>query len=286
MRVFVSYKSQDIELVKYFAEKLQEISPQIQVSIIRTSDEWQKTAIDHIKKSDYIVYLAGYMYSEYIDWEIDEAIKRGYPVYCMKLHDDVVLDDRLYASNEFDDGKKHLKIEQPMTFEELADKINNNRQHIRTKLFSNGIANDNMLMEQYKLMLSTSETLIDRRQRLTTTYISIFSALLPVLTYMLSGKTLIMYVGSAIISFISCILCLSWRNAISAYGKSNRAKFIILEEIEKCLPAAMFASEWMALKTQVSKYKSYTKRETTIPMIFLFVYVVICVVASILSFTL
>jgi hypothetical protein len=137
-------------------------------------------------------------------------------------------------------------------------------------------------MEQYKVLLTTSESLIERRQKLTTTYLSIFSIMLPVLSTMLSFQYLFLQLGAFFVSIICIILCLSWRSTIISYGKSNRAKFAILEEIERQLPVAMFASEWLVLKRITTKYKSFTNRETIIPMVFICIYIIFAILSIIL----
>ena len=121
-----------------------------------------------------------------------------------------------------------------------------------------------------------------RSQKLTTTYLSIFSALLPVICAMLSFSFFYLYFGAVLISIICIILCFSWRSTIISYGKSNRAKFAILEEIESKLPATMFSSEWLALKKITTKYKSFTNRETIIPIIFVAIYTVLLSISIIL----
>lgn len=284
MKIFITYKGQDIDKVVETIEKFREISPDVQISIIRNSKRWKAIARKYIKNSDLVIYLAGYEYSENIDWEINTAIKIGHRVHCIKLYDDIVLEERLCISDKFDNMHRVLKIEPPVTLDEMIDRIRGDRSYLHDKLFSSNITDTPTLIEQYKMMLSTSESLIERRQKLTTTYLSIFSALLPVITLMLSFKSSFLNIGIIIISGICIILCISWRSSIVSYGKSNNAKFAILEEIEKKLPAAIFASEWIALKRITSQYKSFTSRETVIPLLFIFVYIVFAVIAIALCF--
>lgn len=275
MKLFISYKGEDFEKVQKTIETFRNISPDIQISTLRISKRWKSLAKKYISKADFVIYLAGYKYSDNINWEIDTAIKYGHKVHCVKLNDDVVLDDKLFTSNEFDDSVKVPKVIVYSSLAELTSLIRGDSSYLRNKLFENNIDNDEMLIEQYKVMLSTSESLIERRQKLTTTYLAIFSALLPIISTMLSFSQFYLYLGALIISVICIILCFSWRSTIISYGKSNRAKFAILEEIESKLPATMFSSEWLALKKITSKYKSFTNRETIIPILFVVVYAVL-----------
>lgn len=283
MKLFISYKSEDFDAVKNTIDDFRNISPEIQVSTLRISKHWKRLAKKYIAKADFIIYLAGHHYSDNIDWEINSAIKYGHKVHCVKLDEDVVLDNKLYIVNEFDDSVKIPKVIVYNSLLELISLIRGDSAFLHNKLFENNIENNEMLIEQYKIMLSTSESLIERRQKLTTTYLTIFSVLLPVISTMLSFSYFYLYLGAALISIICIILCFSWRSTIISYGKSNRAKFAILEEIESKLPTTMFSSEWLALKKITTKYKSFTNRETVIPILFVVVYSILLIISIILT---
>lgn len=283
MKLFICYKGEDYDKVVQSMNQLREVSPDIQISIIRKAKNWKHLSKSHITKADYVIYLAGHVYSDNIDWEIDTAIKYGHKVRCVKLYDDVQLTDkRLFKQDSFDKSKKTLKIEEPITMEQLIGLIKGDSAYLNQKLFQSGVEDNNLLVEQYKILLSTSESLIERRQKLTTTYLSIFSVMLPVLSAMLTFEQAFLQLGAFFVSSICIILCLSWRGTIISYGKSNRAKFAILEEMEKQLPVAMFASEWLVLKRITTKYKSFTNRETTIPVIFIAIYTIFAVLSLVL----
>ena len=283
MKLFICYKGGDYDRVVQTMNTLRDISPDIQISIIRNAKNWKHLSKSHITKADYVIYLAGHVYSDNIDWEIDTAIKYGHKVRCVKLYDDVQLTDkRLFKQDSFDKSKKTLKIEEPITMEQLIGLIKGDSAYLNQKLFQSGVEDNNLLVEQYKILLSTSESLIERRQKLTTTYLSIFSVMLPVLSAMLTFEQAFLQLGAFFVSSICIILCLSWRGTIISYGKSNRAKFAILEEMEKQLPVAMFASEWLVLKRITTRYKSFTNRETTIPVIFIAIYTIFAVLSLVL----
>ncbi|MBR7177629.1 MAG: hypothetical protein IKD26_05400 [Clostridia bacterium] len=283
MRLFICYKGGDYDRVVQTMNQLREVSPEIQISIIRNAKNWKHLSKSHITKADYVIYLAGHVYSDNIDWEIDTAIKYGHKVRCVKLYDDVQLtDSRLFKQDTFDKSKQTLKIEEPITMDQLVNLIKGDSAYLTKKLFESGVEDNNLLVEQYKVLLSTSESLIERRQKLTTTYLSIFSVMLPVLSAMLTFEQAFLQLGAFFVSAICIILCLSWRGTIISYGKSNLAKFAILEEMEKQLPVAMFASEWLVLNRITTKYKSFTNRETTIPVIFIAIYTIFAVLSLVL----
>ena len=286
MKLFICYKGGDYDRVVQTMNTLRDISPDIQISIIRNAKNWKHLSKSHITKADYVIYLAGHVYSDNIDWEIDTAIKYGHKVRCVKLYDDVQLTDkRLFKQDSFDKSKKTLKIEEPITMEQLIGLIKGDSAYLNQKLFQSGVEDNNLLVEQYKILLSTSESLIERRQKLTTTYLSIFSVMLPVLSAMLTFEQAFLQLGAFFVSCICIILCFSWRGTIISYGKSNRAKFAILEEMEKQLPVAMFASEWLVLKRITTRYKSFTNRETTIPVIFIAIYTIFAIMSLVFFIT-
>ena len=106
---------------------------------------------------------------------------------------------------------------------------------------------------------------------------------------MLSFQSIFLNIGVSLIALIGIILCLSWRKTVISYGKSNRAKFAILEEMENKLPVAMFASEWIVLKRITNKYKSFNwqsrcKKTPLIPNLFLIVYLIVRVASILLCF--
>ncbi len=282
MKLFISYKGEDFDEVQNTIEQLRNISPDIQVSTLRRSKHWKKLSKKYISKADLIIYLAGYKYSDNINWEIETAIKYGHKIHCVKLHEDVVLNDNLFTIDKYNDSLKVPKVILYESFTDLISLVRGDSEYLHNKLFENNLNNNELLIEQYKVMLSTSESLIERRQKLTTTYLSIFSALLPVICTMLSFSSFYLYLGATLISIIFIILCFSWRSTIISYGKSNRAKFAILEEIESKLPATMFSSEWLALKKITTKYKSFTNRETIIPILFVVIYTVLLAISIVL----
>ena len=58
---------------------------------------------------------------------------------------------------------------------------------------------------------------------------------------------------------VSC----AWVLNLTMYRKLNRAKFIVIEEIEADLPHAGFTKEWQLLKAD--RYQGLTKTETMLP---------------------
>ena len=70
-------------------------------------------------------------------------------------------------------------------------------------------------------------------------------------------------------------MCVSWRRLVRSYAQLNTGKFFVIDRIENCLPAALFRAEWKALGEgrDKQKYRSFTKTEATVPIVFVALYV-------------
>ena len=135
------------------------------------------------------------------------------------------------------------------------------------------------LLEQYKLLVQTSETLVTRRQSVHTFFLSVNTLLLTAIglvTKELSGGVLensnpLIFV----LGLTGVLLAISWHRIIKSYGQLNRGKFTIINLLEKKLPASMFEAEWIALGEGKDKkiYRPFTSAETLIPRIFGLLYI-------------
>ncbi len=125
-----------------------------------------------------------------------------------------------------------------------------------------------LLFEQYKLMVDTSEKLMERRHSTVNLYTTICAALLAFLGASFAFKSLLI---SGIISLLSgiiiVVLCINWRMSLNAYDLNNRGKFEVINQIEKNLPADMFECEYRY--NTLNGIRSYSTREKKLPLIFM-----------------
>ena len=81
----------------------------------------------------------------------------------------------------------------------------------------------------------------------------------------------------AVISILvsGIVMCFVWRKLVRSYAQLNTGKFVVIDLIEECLPAALFRAEWKALGegNEKHKYMSFTKTEATVPIVFMILYV-------------
>lgn len=129
-----------------------------------------------------------------------------------------------------------------------------------------------ILVEQYKLFVGTSESLVSRRQHVNTFFLSINSVLLATIGLLIREQLANSIAGPLLVVFgiSGIILCFAWHRMILSFGQLNHGKFEIIQALERKLPARIFAAEWVALGQgkDPSKYMPFTHTERRIPWIF------------------
>lgn len=129
-------------------------------------------------------------------------------------------------------------------------------------------------LELYKIMIQTSENLVQRRQAMNSFFITAIGGLLTIAgaleKFGKSNSELTSFLVMVSFGLAGMFLCNSWRNLIDNYGKLNAAKFRVILRLEKSLPAQIFAAEWTALGKgkRPKKYLSFTSTENLVPLWF------------------
>ena len=134
-------------------------------------------------------------------------------------------------------------------------------------------------------MIESSESLIQRRQKTNTFFITVIGGLLSIAGFLIkivtidSGSLRIILYG---FPAVSILLCKSWYNLIGNYGKLNKAKFDVILQLEKKLGAQIYSAEWIALGKGMrpKKYKSFTSTEKNVPLYFILLIVLLTLVIS------
>ena len=102
------------------------------------------------------------------------------------------------------------------------------------------------LLIQYRLFVETSEALVLRRQSVNTFFLSVNSLVL-------AGAGLLLRDGDSsnveavvliVLALGGASLCFIWRRSITSFQQLSRGKFDVIHELERKLPARMFAAEW------------------------------------------
>jgi hypothetical protein len=141
-------------------------------------------------------------------------------------------------------------------------------------------------IEQYKIMVSSSESLVNRRQAVNTFFLTMNGALLTAYGLIVRSVGFDSYsgLGIFILAVAGAILCGAWRSLINSFGQLNKGKFQVINTIEKYLNTAIYAAEWEALgKGEDPKvYRSFTSREIWVPNALLVLHIITAVVAIII----
>jgi hypothetical protein len=132
-------------------------------------------------------------------------------------------------------------------------------------------------LDLYKIMVSSSESLVSRRQAVNTFFLTMNGALLTACGLIIrsAGAVRLSLLGIFVLAVAGAILCAAWRSLITSFGQLNRGKFQVINTIERYLNTAIYAAEWEALERGENPkiYRSFTSREIWVPNSLLVIYV-------------
>ena len=133
-----------------------------------------------------------------------------------------------------------------------------------------------VLMEQYRLFVDTSERLVARRQVVNTFFLSVNTLALSAVGLVAREvqTSPLAAIGVVAISIAAIMLCVAWKTLVRSYAQLNRGKFAVIDRLEDRLPAALFRAEWAALGEgkDPKNYKPFTHTEALISNIFMVIY--------------
>lgn len=122
----------------------------------------------------------------------------------------------------------------------------------------------------YKMMVESSESLIQRRQKTNAFFITMMGSILAIggLLHKVGVLTSDSAELVAIFCIVALLLCNSWRNLLDNYGKLNTAKFKVISHMERILGDQIFNAEWIVLGKgkRKEKYRSFTETEKNVPV--------------------
>lgn len=293
MNVYIMYKFVDYEDIKESIQTLEK-TPGISVFYfapdMKENHRWKSKAKEKIKTADTVCYFfnlkTAKQNSRNLQWEYNFAVKNNKKIIVIDTNnqDDILDELKNSAKNDsffkdifnysydekkietkampFEQGKEKLveqsswKVENKLLIEDESD-IDN---HEKEKYYS-------LLIEQYKIMVDTSEKMMGRRQSTSSLYTKVCTALVALVGSAFALKN--MFALSVIflcVGIVSIILASTWKYALDSYDKNNEGKFAVLNAIERKLPANMFDSEYRYNKSK--GIKSFAIREKLLPTIF------------------
>jgi len=221
---------------------------------------WKEQAINALSNAEAVIVYdrKSCDESENARWEIKKAEESNLPI--------INIDPNDTPANVCTKLKPHYDLEEEFS-ECFKEKDGSNK------------------LDLYKLMIDSSESLIQRRQKTNAFFITSIGSLLAIAGLMIkvgalhSGTIWILYGFSV----VGLLLCNSWRNLIDNYGKLNKAKFHVILRLEQDLDAQIYAAEWIALGKGLrpSKYRSFTSTEKNVPLYFGLFIIVLTLIAII-----
>lgn len=158
-------------------------------------------------------------------------------------------------------------------------------------LFPSGPPSDGEAIQQafelYKIMVASSEDLVNRRQGVNTFFLTMNGALLTGsgLIVQSEGEIWLGAWGIFVLAVAGVLLCAAWRSLITSFGQLNRGKFRVINAMERHFAAAVYAAEWEALGQGEDPkiYRSFTSREIWVPNALLGLHVLTAVVAVLVA---
>lgn len=207
--------------------------------------DWKKSVEKKMQEADFILFVLGErtFESDNLKWEYAKAKSLNKQIIGIKLPT---------ASEE-----SVLFCQGFQVFEQSAHCIK-----FLQKTYED---NRKLLLEQYKMMVSSTEKVTDSRLKVNNLFFTVTSSLLSVA--FIVGKTFHFNGGSLfamlLLTLIALLVSFFWEKLVNSYGNLNKGKFIIIHEIEQQLRTNMFEHEWKVLTEQI-EYIPNTKTETNI----------------------
>jgi hypothetical protein len=209
------------------------------------SDNWKDRVENKLREVDFVVFLIGHetFKSDPMKWEYAKSKSLNKQIVGIKLSNaceqSALFCQGFPVFREIDECLKYLE----KTYSE-------DRQ---------------LLLEQYKIMVGSTEKVTDQRMRVNNLFFTVTSSILSV--SLVVGKafefSLAGSVGMLILSIMAFIVTFFWEKLVRSYGKLNTGKFAVIDQIEKQLRTNMFEHEWKILQQQIG-YESNTETEAKV----------------------
>jgi hypothetical protein len=146
-----------------------------------------------------------------------------------------------------------------------------------------GAEHDKLLLEQYKVFVESANKVSDRRSTAHTFLLTANTTLITLYGFVL-GKDVALSTAKTpwawLVPLTGFLLTCAWFLLIRSYRTLNGAKFRVIHELEKRLPARLFDLEWEFLKRGESlTHVPLTHIEEYVPAAFACLYAVLIVLA-------
>lgn len=232
MKLFVCHRSNDKSESDKIIKSLFELTDN-SIAVLRETDHdenWKVNVEEKFKEVDFVVFLIGSdtFESDQLKWEYAKAKDLNKRIIGIKLKD-ASQESILFcqAFQVFDSPEQSLKY--------LRDTFETDQK---------------LRLEQYKIMVSSTEKVTDQRLKVNNLFFTVTSSILSIgfiLAKAFEFSTLGV-VGMLFMTVMAFIVSFFWAKLINSYGTLNTGKFTVIDKIEKQLRSNMFEDEWQILK--------------------------------------
>lgn len=250
MKVFISHRTSDIKEVDSIISGISGIEF-LSHRILESSDDiWKAKVKSKMQEAELVIFFLGKSVNESkpVNWEFDLAKSLNKKCIGTKLN---LAEIPKYFQNELIINGTSSEIETVLK-----------NQKLRTT--------DNLLVEQYKIMVSSTEKVTEQRLKVNNLFFTVTTSLLSIsaLVGKLIGfenkETAMLAVGVMLFfTVVAFVVSFFWQKLVNSYGQLNTGKFSVINEIEDKLNTNLFQREWDILQNDVG-YKSNTKTESNI----------------------
>lgn len=232
MKLFICHRSSDNSESDKIIKSLFELTEN-SIAVLRETEhdeKWKENVEEKFKEVDFVVFLIGSdtFESDQLKWEYSKAKDLNKRIIGIKLND-ASQESILFcqAFQVFDNPEQSLKYLKS-TFE----------------------TDQKLRLEQYKIMVSSTEKVTDQRLKVNNLFFTVTSSILSIgfiLAKAFEFSTLGV-IGMLFMTIMALIVSFFWAKLINSYGTLNTGKFTVIDKIEKQLRSNMFEDEWQILK--------------------------------------
>lgn len=137
-----------------------------------------------------------------------------------------------------------------------------------------GVNYSQHILEQYKLYVEMADRVSSRRDQVNRFYISIHTALITFIIYLVSLKLSYDVTNWSfwLLILVGILLCVLWHYNINSYKELNKLKFKVIHEMEQNLPFPCYVREW-EIEKEKNNYIRLTKIEKYFPILTVIFYI-------------
>ena len=136
--------------------------------------------------------------------------------------------------------------------------------------------NKEIILAQWQTCVEMANATSQRRDSMNNIFVTLNLAIIAAVSFVWDFKSLFLLAAGVVV-------CSIWLLFIRNFKLLNTAKFIIIDSLERQLPAAPFREEWKKLQ-ETKKYHDGTKLERVLPMTFIVLYIISAIVITKIRF--